>query len=223
MAESKKLGVRSRKLKGKSEILEEKSQENCFHVPIIALTANTLAGDRETCLEAGMDDFLAKPVRLEELSTMITKWLPYRTAKELAKYPVTAKKSRKDSNPLPPCIDERILQNLKDLGGDEDPEFFITVVDQFLTDLPRHLESIRQAVDEQDPDALIKAAHTCKGSCQSIGAISLAEVSQTLELVGRDGTMEGVAEKFEQWLKEKERTTHALQQEREQQPAEVRR
>jgi CheY-like chemotaxis protein len=180
-------------------------------IPIIALTANALTGDRERCLEAGMDDFLAKPVRLEELSTMIAKWVLHRTANKLTNPSVT-ENNRKDSADLPPCLDDTVLQNLKDLGGDEDPEFFITVLDQFLTDLPRHLESIKQAVDHQDPEALVKAAHTCKGSSRSIGAISLAEVSYALEVMGREGTVEGAAEKFEQWLQEQNRTTHALQQ-----------
>ncbi|MDH3503243.1 MAG: PAS domain S-box protein [Nitrospirota bacterium] len=184
-------------------------------VPIIALTANTMKEDRESCLEAGMDDFLGKPVKLEELSTMIAKWLPHRTTKEFVNHPVTDK-NMKNSTSLPPCLDETVLQNLKALGGKDDPEFFTTVVDQFLADLPRHLEGIKQAVDHQDPDALMKAAHTCKGSCRSIGATSLAEVSCALDLMGQKGILDGAAKTFAQWLKEKDRTTHALQQERNQ-------
>jgi CheY-like chemotaxis protein len=180
-------------------------------VPIIALTANVLTGDRRTCLEAGMDDFLAKPVRLEELSTMITKWVSNQTANELGNIPMTTHNTN-DSVDLAPCLDDTILQNLKDLGGDEDPGFFITVVDQFLTDLPRHFESIKQAIDHQNSEALMKAAHACKGSSRSIGAISLADISYALELMGREGTVEGAAAKFEEWLKEQDRTTHALQQ-----------
>ena len=178
-------------------------------VPIIALTANVLPEDRRTCLEAGMDDFLAKPVRLEELSTMIPKWISDQTATKLGNTPMTTH-NRNDSADRPPCLDDTVLQNLKDLGGDEDPEFFITVVEQFLTDLPRHLKSIKQAIDHHAPEALMKAAHACKGSSRSIGAISLAEVSHTLECMGREGTLEGAAAKFEEWLKEQDRTTHAL-------------
>jgi HPt (histidine-containing phosphotransfer) domain-containing protein len=101
-------------------------------------------------------------------------------------------------------------------SGEDDHEIFLTVIDQFLSDLPRHLEGIKQAVERQDSEALVKMAHACKGSSRSIGATLLAEISYDLELVGREGKMTDATGKFEQWLLEQERTTHALQQEREQ-------
>jgi len=90
------------------------------------------------------------------------------------------------------------------------------VIDQFLSDLPRHLEGIKQAVEREDSEALVKRAHACKGSSRSIGATLLAETSYALELLAREGTMTDATAKFKQWLQEQERTTHALQQEREQ-------
>ena len=182
-------------------------------VPIIALTANALPGDRERCLDAGMDDFLTKPVRLEELSTMISKWLPHQTGSKTMNHPVK-EQTNNASNHLPACLDEKVLQNLKDLGGEDDPEFFFTVVDQFLTDLPHHRENIKQAIDLEDPEALVKAAHSCKGPCQSIGATRLAEMSYALEMIGREETMKKAPGRFEQWLQVQDRTIYALQQER---------
>ena len=130
-----------------------------------------------------MDDFLSKPVGIEELGTMITKWLPHPEPSHMMDHPIT-EKTRKESTTLPPCLDETILENLKTLGGEDDPEFFITVIDQFLSDLPRHLEGIKQAVEIHDSEALVETAHACKGSSRSIGAILLAETSYTLELMG---------------------------------------
>jgi HPt (histidine-containing phosphotransfer) domain-containing protein len=146
---------------------------------------------------------------------MICKWLPHPGARNLENQPIT-KKTRKHSTNLPPCLDNTILENLKALGGEDNPEFFLAVIDQFLSDLPRHLTDIKQAVERQDSEALVKTAHACKGSSRSIGATSLAEMSFALELLGREGTMADATPKFEQWLQEQERTIHAFQQERKQ-------
>lgn len=107
---------------------------------------------------------------------MINACLPNCSTNKLVDHPIS------ETNSLPSasvslCLDGTVIQNLKALEGKDDPDFFTTVAHQFLADLPRHFEGIKQAIDHQDPDALMKVAHACKGSCRLIGAISLAEVS----------------------------------------------
>ncbi len=183
-------------------------------IPIIAMTANALPGDQEACFEAGMDDFLTKPVGIEQLNAMIAKWTIPREGKEGQDSSAT-KTLHKDSPCLSPCLDEEVITDLKTLCGEDDPNFFIAVIEQFLQDLPRYLEGIELAVTRQDAQDLVKIAHACKGSSRSIGALSLAETSYALEVIGREGTMTDANATFIQWLKEKDRTILALQQERE--------
>jgi CheY-like chemotaxis protein len=195
-------------------------------IPIVALTANALFGDRERCLESGMDDFLAKPVSRAQLGNMIQRWIPGPIQASATGTPVPLPKvilpqppimsEASQVKPLLPVLNSRMIQELQDLGGDDVPDFFITLVDQFLTDLPRHLETIHLALNQQDPGALVRAAHTCKGSCRSIGATSLAEVSYELEMIGREGTTEGASEIYARLVVEQDRTRDALQKERDQ-------
>ena len=142
------------------------------------------------------------------------KWLPHHEEEPTA-VPVLTKESPTDATPLPPCLDDSIVANLKSLGGEDDPEFFSTVVQQFLEDLPRHLENIQKAIHSQNAEALVKAAHTCKGSSGAIGAKALATISFDLELIGREGNMQDAASAFKQWRQEHDRTTTALCQQRE--------
>ncbi len=193
-------------------------------IPIVALTANTLPEDKERCLEAGMDSFLEKPLSRKNLQAILQQWAP-NFAKEIDEelMPIDTHSSQEEpgnsSLPMPqltqePTLDSSILQELRVLGGADDPDFLIEIIDQFLFDLPRHLDAIQQALEQEDTEALIKAAHTCKGSCRSIGASLLAEVSYRLETMGREGNTKIARETWKEWLEEKERTTEAFKQQR---------
>lgn len=195
-------------------------------VPIVALTANAFFQDRERCLESGMDDFLAKPVSRAELENMIQRWIPLSSPslapKEIPQpsttIPPLPTKMNEDSQSQRhlPVLNSKVIQELQNLGGEDVPDFFLTLVHQFLTDLPRYQEAILLALDQQDPGALLKSAHACKGSCRSIGAMSLAEISYDLEMIGREGAMEKASEIYARFMKEQARTCEALQQERDQ-------
>ncbi|MCA9470648.1 MAG: PAS domain S-box protein [Nitrospirales bacterium] len=185
------------------------------HVPIIAMTANAMKGDREKCLNAGMDDFISKPVKLEQLEETLQRWTTRSTESEERSNVL----SQNLSSPAPciaqevPPLDMNVLDELRALGGEEDPEFFSSVIDQFLEDIPPHLDAIRQAIEQHDADSLMKAAHGFKGSCRYIGAKPLADLCFSLEQLGRQGTTEGTDSLLEQFDAELFRVQRALQSE----------
>lgn len=185
-------------------------------IPIIALTANALQGDRDRCLEAGMDDFLAKPVRMEDLKAKFQKWLTPQAA------PLDSQDPKRPHGPNPllsetPAgivqdpIDRTILDELRELGGEDEPDFLCTLIDQFLDDLPRHLHNMKQAFQQQDSAALTKAAHTCKGSSRYVGALPLSELCRQLETFGREHNFSGIERHLADLHTEISRVRQALQ------------
>ncbi|GJL54812.1 MAG: hypothetical protein NPIRA02_19440 [Nitrospirales bacterium] len=187
-------------------------------VPIIALTANVLESDRTTCLEAGMDDFLAKPVLMETLEHTLRRWTTEAHRQHSVEYSFEESGQDYLLSSIPgmtslgerPPLDLRVLDDLRTLGGEEDPDFFISVIEQFLQDIPRHMDGMHQAVQCQAPDRLMSAAHAFKGGCRNIGAIPLADLCLRLEQIGRMGTVEGASKLLNNLKTEEARIQGAL-------------
>jgi PAS domain S-box-containing protein len=149
---------------------------------IIAMTANALPEDREACFAAGMNDYVAKPIRSDELAAALKRAGGLRQA---------------DVVPGPPAIslESGALQNLKDLGG---VEFLTEVVDVFLADAPGLMSSLRSALERGDTEELRRAAHTLKSNGSTLGAVEFAKRCHTVEQHARDGLLDGVPELVDQ-------------------------
>jgi CheY-like chemotaxis protein/HPt (histidine-containing phosphotransfer) domain-containing protein len=171
------------------------------HTPIIAMTANVMRGDREKALEAGMDDYVSKPVNLEQLEKVLARWVP-REEKQTKPGAYAA---------FGPSIDHSMLDGLREVQGEAEPDILRELIGLFLTDLPPQLVALRGAVQSGDARSVARIAHTLKGSSGSMGAVRMAAICAELEEIGRSGTLAGAPVRISRLEEEFERVRVAFE------------
>ncbi len=149
------------------------------HIPVIAMTAHAMKGDRERCLDAGMDGYVTKPVKAQNLYDEILRLVGSPGAKGA---PRTEEKKAEPSAGAAPA-DISVL--LETVGGDRD--LVGELASMFLEDYPAQMASIRDAVELGDAKSLHESAHKLKGSVANFGASAARELAAALELMGREG------------------------------------
>ena len=179
--------------------IRRKERETGNHIPIIAMTAHAMKGDREQCLEAGMDDYVSKPIQPQSLIEVIGRWVDK----------IVPKKSEGSLIELSEAKEAFDKTGLLDrLGGDE--ALFQEILGVFLDDAPNRIEQMQQHLKEEDLAGLELQAHSLKGAAMNIGGKGLQKVAFEIEVAARNRELDRAGELVAEILEEFKRFKKTL-------------
>jgi two-component system sensor histidine kinase/response regulator len=172
-----------------TRIRELEQDEARVHVPIVAMTADAVKGDKERCYQVGMDDYLSKPFTQSDLHLMLRKWMPQL---ELDADVVPEEKDERPAS-IGAAIDKSVIEDIRKLGS-RNSDLLQRVLQTYLQEAPKILEQIYMAVSSSDYDLLRAQAHALKSSSGNVGARGIMDLARELEAKGKSSDDQGLDE-----------------------------
>ena len=168
-----------------TRLIREREASDSRHIPIIAMTAHAMKGDRKRCINAGMDDYVAKPISSEALLKAIQSLIPEELQQDIPA-------PEKPEKPVL-SLDQDALLN----AFDNDWDFLKEAVDMFVSDYPPMIKTINKALKAGDADTVRRTAHALKGMVGNFQAKTTAKAALKLEELGRNNYLEGMNQAYE--------------------------
>jgi CheY-like chemotaxis protein len=156
------------------------------HLPVVALTANALAGDSDACLAVGMDGYLSKPFTIQKLENTLSTWLSVEREKERGGAEAPEEPAKTAKPPSSP-IDKTILDGIRELEGPGNHGFFERILNLYLSGATGLVGEVLSAAEKGDSESLLRAAHILKSSSANVGATGLSHLCREIEGKARAG------------------------------------
>jgi two-component system, sensor histidine kinase and response regulator len=167
----------------------ERADPEARHTPIIAMTANAMQGDREQALEAGMDDYVPKPVKAEKLEAVLERWISQQAFSKPDTSATMADADTAALNEEATVLDESVLADLRELQEEGEPDILEELIELYLEDAPSQIAALGEAVEAGEAQTVERIAHTLKGSSGNMGATRMTAVCSELEDVGASSVL----------------------------------